>query len=64
MYDSVDTGRTEESHRKFIRDELKKLSIERIVPQVLAVSRGPIMASGEEVPDVFASMFDMGDGAW
>lgn len=64
MYDSVDTGRTKESHRKFIREELKKLSIKRIVPQVLAVSRGPVMASEEEVPDVFADMFNMGDGAW
>ena len=63
MYDSVDTGRTEESHRKFIRDELKSLSIKRIVPEVLTISRGPVVTE-EEVPDVFASMFNMGDGAW
>ena len=65
MYDAGDDiGKTQDSHRKFIREELKNLSIRRIIPQVLSVSRGPVMGSEEEVPDVFADMFNMGDGAW
>lgn len=64
MYDAGDTGKTQDSHRKFIREELKNLSIRRIIPQVLSVSRAPVMVETEDVPDVFSEMFNQGDGAW
>ena len=60
-YDSGDTGKTQVTHRKFIRDELKKLSIKRIVPPVLTVYRGPVEVD-EADTGVFNDMF--GDGDW